>query len=133
MSEPLKAVPSGRSTWTRRLIRWACAILAILAAVFLVAPGIYLLGISLLLDGFLNVTSGIRVGPPSPPTPLERANDARNAAELAGMSREAIAMIGIGAFIIATSLLARRYFARRPPSEACDAAKPSSGDRSLES
>jgi hypothetical protein len=129
MNNQGKVVPRGGSIWTRRVIPVACATLAILAAVLLVAPGLYFLGVAALLYGFLNLSSGIRFGPP---TASDLANDARNAAELAGMYREAIVMIGLGAVIIVTSLLVIRVGARRSRSKAPGSAITSSGGWSAE-
>jgi hypothetical protein len=125
MNHQGKVVPRGGSIWKWRAIRVACASLAILAGVFLVAPGLYLLGLSVLLGGVLDVFSGIRFGPP---TPSDVANDARNAAEVAGMSREAIGLIGLGVVIIAMSLVGARWSRSR----ARDAAIRSPGGSPLE-
>src|SRR5689334_2645392 len=100
-----EADPQGVAIRTGRVIRVACAILAILSAALLVAPGLYILGISALLGVFHDVTGRIRSGPP---TPLELANDARNAADLTAMYRQSIAMIGLGAVVILTCLVVAR-------------------------
>src|SRR5690348_4261536 len=82
-----------------RIIRAACLVIAVLSVVVLVAPGLYLLGLWVVLSGFREVLGGFRLGPPSPPTATEIANEARNAAELAGMFRQSVTMIGIGVVV----------------------------------
>jgi hypothetical protein len=106
MNDQGKVVPRGGSIEIWCALRVACVILAILAGAFLVAPGLYLLGLSVLLGGVLDVFRGIRFGPP---TPSDVANDARNAVEVAGMSREAIGLLGLGVVIVAISLVGARW------------------------
>jgi hypothetical protein len=84
----------------------ACAALAILAAAWLLVESLFVLGVSVLVGGFLDATRGLMFWPstPRPPTPSELANDARNAAETARGYREGITMIGTGAVLLVTSL-----------------------------
>ena len=96
MSDGVRDVPRDHLGVAGRIIRAACLLIAILSGVLLVAPGLYWLGLWVVLSGFREVMRNFRLGPPSPPTATEIANEARNAAEMAGMFRQSVAMIGMG-------------------------------------
>lgn len=125
MNKPAKVALRGGSPWIRRLIL-ACTALALLAAAWLLAWGLFLLGSSALVGGFLDATRGLTFWPatPRPATPLELANDARNAAELAGMYREGITMTAAGVVLLVSSLWIIRGVRRRRPRPQSKASDP---------
>lgn len=95
----------------------AFAAVAFVAAAWLLVWGLFVFAAATLGGWYLDASSGWSFWPekPRPPTPSELANRAFNAAEVARAARQGITMIGLGAVLLVTSLLAIRT-TRRPHS-----------------
>jgi hypothetical protein len=116
MNTPRNVPPRQNPTLLRHLITTLAA-LALVAAAWLLVWGLFVLAAAALGGWYLDASSGWTFWPekPRPPTPSELANKALNTAEVARAARQGITMIGLGAVLLVTSLLAISA-ARRPHS-----------------